>query len=43
MGIRKSYGKNKKTGRHKMLAGVQHDALARKALKRPARRGRRAR
>jgi len=40
MGIRRNYGKNKKTGRHELMAKTQHDELVRKAPK--GRRGRRA-
>ncbi len=43
MGIRKSYGKNKKTGRHEMLAKARHDELVRNAPKRQRRAPRRGR
>jgi hypothetical protein len=38
MGVRKSYGKNKKTGRHELLAKAQHADRVRKVPK--TRRGR---
>lgn len=42
MGIRKDYGKNKKTGRHELLARARHEELVRKAPK-SRRRGSRSR
>ncbi len=34
MGIRRNYGKNKKTGRHEMMAKAQHEEMVRRVPKR---------
>jgi hypothetical protein len=41
MGIRRNYGKNKKTGRHEMLAKAQHEEMVRRVPKRGRVRARR--